>query len=492
MVALRLVSIREGALRPPGADSPGRAIYCRPPAAWPVARDEPRYTPFMASPQTTPPSDGAQAETLLLATVDRLRNEVDGLRHAMRSRAVIEQAKGMFMERYGCTDDEAFTRLSRFSQQTNLKLADVAFALVSSGRPEGPEHPEPADSEATAPSPRQIRAAARRRKDHRLGHRATGDPLLADRVRDRGRWVRLRSELLSAGSGHEVVDAVRGAIDIWPPSTVVLAAVDMSGALVLLGHHGVPAAVAVRWHRLPLDLPLPVCEVARTGQGAWWDGSTPHRPEGLGFGIPDAWALATVLALRRHDRVVGVLALTWPHDGPRPLPGDPALTRLLGDVAEAVQRLATPVLPIRGNRSGTTASRQASDPNAPDPAFALLDVLYDAVLLCGPVTASDRTVTDLRIRHANPAAVRRIGRQLSDLVGRDLLELFPDAAVNGLLAMCLHVWETGELAELHRLPRRQGEPSGPWGEARVSRYRDGVLITWTGREAPESSGGATS
>lgn len=445
----------------------------------------------MAGPPTSPPSDGAQAESLLLATVDRLRNEVDGLRQAMRSRAVIEQAKGMFMERYGCTADEAFTRLSRFSQQTNLKLADVAFALVSSGHPEVPAAGASEPVAPSAPSPKQVRAAARRRKDHRLAQRVTQDPVLVDRVRDRGRWVRLRSELLSARTGQDVVDAVRSALDAWPPSVVLLASVDVSGALVLLGHHGVPSAVAVRWHRLPLDLPLPVCDVARTGQGSWWDGSTPNRPESLGFGIPDAWGLAAVLALSRRQRVAGVMALTWPMDGPHPLPGEPAITRLLGDVSDAVQRLATPLLPPRGNRSAATVSL-ADRAYAPDPATALLDILFDAVLLCGPVTASDRTVADLRIRHANPAAVHQIGRQPSELVGRDLLELFPDAAVNGLLAMCLKVWETGELAEVQRLPRRDGEPTGPSGEARVSRYRDGVLITWTGQDAPEPPGGGIS
>ncbi|BEL02114.1 GAF and ANTAR domain-containing protein [Actinoplanes sichuanensis] len=49
---------------------------------------------------------------------------------AMESRAVIEQAKGIIMGERRCTADEAFTILTRVSQDTNRKLRDVAAALV--------------------------------------------------------------------------------------------------------------------------------------------------------------------------------------------------------------------------------------------------------------------------------------------------------------------------------------------------------------------------
>ncbi len=51
---------------------------------------------------------------------------------AMASRSVIEQAKGVFMARFGDTDDEAFARLTRQSQDSNTKLRDVAKAVVAS------------------------------------------------------------------------------------------------------------------------------------------------------------------------------------------------------------------------------------------------------------------------------------------------------------------------------------------------------------------------
>jgi GAF domain-containing protein len=65
------------------------------------------------------------------------------LRAAMRSRAVIEQAKGILMGARRCTAEEAFNVLVSLSQRSNRKLRDVAQALVdeavaqpSSGRPD--------------------------------------------------------------------------------------------------------------------------------------------------------------------------------------------------------------------------------------------------------------------------------------------------------------------------------------------------------------------
>jgi len=52
------------------------------------------------------------------------------LRHAVASREIIGEAKGIIMERQGCTRDEAFDVLRRASQRENRKLRDVAEELV--------------------------------------------------------------------------------------------------------------------------------------------------------------------------------------------------------------------------------------------------------------------------------------------------------------------------------------------------------------------------
>jgi GAF domain-containing protein len=55
------------------------------------------------------------------------------MRQAMVSRAVIEQAKGILMERHKITSDQAFTLLTHASQQSNVKLRAVAEELVTTG-----------------------------------------------------------------------------------------------------------------------------------------------------------------------------------------------------------------------------------------------------------------------------------------------------------------------------------------------------------------------
>jgi GAF domain-containing protein len=50
---------------------------------------------------------------------------------AMRSRAVIEQAKGIIMVDEKIDAEEAFERLSQLSQKANMKLRDLAIRLVA-------------------------------------------------------------------------------------------------------------------------------------------------------------------------------------------------------------------------------------------------------------------------------------------------------------------------------------------------------------------------
>ena len=80
----------------------------------------------------------------------RTEEDLAHMRKAMMSRAVIEQAKGILIERHKVTDDQAFTILAHASQQTNVKLRDVAADLVRTGalavevnqeRPTGPDQP---------------------------------------------------------------------------------------------------------------------------------------------------------------------------------------------------------------------------------------------------------------------------------------------------------------------------------------------------------------
>ncbi len=70
----------------------------------------------------------AHAEIALSSAQDQQE-----LLKAVTSRDVIGQAKGILMERYKLTADQAFNALARVSQQTNRKLVDIARELTETG-----------------------------------------------------------------------------------------------------------------------------------------------------------------------------------------------------------------------------------------------------------------------------------------------------------------------------------------------------------------------
>lgn len=78
----------------------------------------------------------ASYAAVALANMDALENARDlaeNLQAAMRFRSVIEQAKGILMERHKLTADQAFRLLAETSMHTNRKVRDVAENLVLTG-----------------------------------------------------------------------------------------------------------------------------------------------------------------------------------------------------------------------------------------------------------------------------------------------------------------------------------------------------------------------
>lgn len=60
------------------------------------------------------------------------QEEVDGLHTAMKTRADIQQAKGIIMALRGMNADDAFAVLSEQSQNRNIKVSEIAAAIVDS------------------------------------------------------------------------------------------------------------------------------------------------------------------------------------------------------------------------------------------------------------------------------------------------------------------------------------------------------------------------
>jgi len=84
-------------------------------------------------------ASGALSLMLRLASYSEL---TDQLRSSLTSRAVIYQALGVIMAQERCTQAKAFEILRTASQHSNVKLRDIASAIVTSVSGEPPEpHP---------------------------------------------------------------------------------------------------------------------------------------------------------------------------------------------------------------------------------------------------------------------------------------------------------------------------------------------------------------
>jgi hypothetical protein len=75
--------------------------------------------------------------------------------HMLQSRAVIEQAKGAIVAAASCSPERAWHRLREASQAHNVKLRDIAIALVELLSETAAEHPEGLPRPAVDPAARE-------------------------------------------------------------------------------------------------------------------------------------------------------------------------------------------------------------------------------------------------------------------------------------------------------------------------------------------------
>jgi hypothetical protein len=92
------------------------------------------------------------------ARTRELETEVEQLRAAMASRAVIEQAKGILRLLTSCRDQAAFDLLGHISSHTHRKVRDVARAITESaaGGARLPEEIRTILRDACPPAPHPI------------------------------------------------------------------------------------------------------------------------------------------------------------------------------------------------------------------------------------------------------------------------------------------------------------------------------------------------
>src|SRR4051794_4686717 len=204
----------------------------------------------------------------LAALVAKLRAELSGVRTAMRNRAVIEQAKGVLVERLRVTPDQAFDQLVRLSQRANIKLIEVAAAIVGSTAP---------DPRAAAAVARELGPAGGATRPAGAGPAAaSGQPRPGDPRGGRARPVSrppahealqsqhhlISSRIAAAGSYDAIADGIATSASAWPePSSVVITLLEADGALRLAGAWGLGPVERSEWSRVPPQVDVPIATV---------------------------------------------------------------------------------------------------------------------------------------------------------------------------------------------------------------------------------------
>ena len=424
------------------------------------------------------------------ARVKRLEEEVAGLRRAMHTRGLIEQAKGMLAERLGCDPESAFRILSTRSQETNTPLVRVAADLVAAlptelpvGATEKPaerasenpsaspvEHPsEPASGSGPpsgraevagrsvapsiglagpqqAPELRTITGLDRRSKAPALS-------MTANRT--------LRLAIAAMDAAADVTELTRAIATVGlkdhPGAAVALFATEPDGALRLLAYHGWPARAASDWRRVPSSVNTAVAHAVRTAAPVVIDGITEHDFVLIGPGVA-----RMTFPLAVGDRVVGALVFAW--STPRRF-GE-ASRLYLAHLATAAGRVV--------NGLWSTLVVDAAITTDLDWVRAVLDGVHGSAYLLNPVREPDGSVVDFRIEAVSGA----VGEWV---IGRRLLDVNPLLADNGVFAAYVDVLARGETWQRPAATERtiiNGRKRRMVVTRRASRVGGAVLGSW--------------
>ncbi|MFB6395531.1 ANTAR domain-containing protein [Polymorphospora lycopeni] len=394
----------------------------------------------------------------LAAVVEQLRAERDGLRTAMRGRAIIEQAKGVLMARERITAEEAFDRLRRVSQRTNVRLVEVAARTVArvappptvgrlraaAARPSVPAE----DDGTTAP-------ATPDRDDGRAG---------TDRLVAHSRHLLMVTRVDAAEAYDDLVEALAETGPDWPgPGSVVLALTEPDGALRVVAARGIPAELASQWARIPPQIDTPLTDAARDRSPVLLpDRDAVRRTYPRLLELNARLAACAALPLTHRGRLLGVVGLTWR------VPVDLDHTRQTYLMA-AADVVARGVVRLTGGAGAAP----------PDWIRAVLDasVVPAAALRARRAGAEP---ADFEFAQFNDLAARCADRHGVRLAGTTLLTALPGVGPGELFPFCRDVLTDGlprSLAGVRPPTAQEGQPGGGY-EVRAARLGDLVLMSW--------------
>lgn len=392
---------------------------------------------------------GAVAESAALARiVSRQRAELDRLRESAATSAVVERAKGALMATTGCSPDAAHEALAQRAEAGNRTLLEECWLTLGALTPTPPAATAPA---AQPPAPQA----------------PSGSPAPSGTAEV---LSRLGKALLHVGSPQELAEALHE--HLAPRADAVLLYRRLpSGGLELVGHAGLDAALAARWHQVPPLKGFAPLEVLKAGEPLWLEHFAEDRQayqlidEPPGHWLSRAWVPVTA------DTVLGVLR--------RPAAAFGQADR---ELLQSVARLGAGRLGALGAPTAPAASGLAT---AVQP---VLDALPGATVLLAPLRTAAGDVEDYRIEAATPGAVDILGRTGRELIGSHILESYPSVAGESLWQGYLKALAGGEPYEGEPFVYEEvvaGVTVTAAYSVRAARLGDGLLVTWLRHDTEE-------
>ena len=309
--------------------------------------------------------------------VQRLEAEVTGLRHSLRTRGLIEQAKGILAERHGIDLEEAFRRLVHTSQQTNVRVVDVAADVVTAPRP-GDEPPE------------------RRRS-----------------------IARVRTAMSTAEDPADLVTALYEEVAALGARAVAVHRARSEGGLQLLAAHGWPAQLVADWRSVPSALRTPGAEALRRGETLW-------LPDpGVGpltlIGSGEHRTVLPVIVEPGDARPTVAVEVVWS----RPVDRDDGALGHLHALAEAVAAWL---------RTAEHPGDPESGPDSLSLVAAAADAMPTPAVVLSPIDGGADLIVDYLVEHVNARGAGSWPGGGRSPVGRRLLDLEPALAAGVAMA----------------------------------------------------------
>ncbi|PAZ10274.1 protein phosphatase [Streptomyces sp. SA15] len=404
----------------------------------------------------------------LAKVVARQRAEMDRMRDQAAMSAVVERAKGALMALTGCSPDAAGEELLQRAKAGNRTVLEECWITLGGLVPplhhtSRPSHEEPDPVPAGTGDPPS---------DHHpmSGLPAAGDTSEADDAAGSAHASatlgRLGEALVRVGTPQ---DLARCLLEHLAPEVaadaVMLFRCLPAGGLELVGHAGIDDTLAVQWRQVPPLSGIAALEALRAREPRWLEDLAADRERYLLIGDPPerwrsrAW-LPVPAAGDTADVCIGVLRA---HGGPF----TPAARHLL----RAVARLC----------AGRLRAFGTGQEHAAGAVQAVFDALPGAAVLLTPLHAPTGEVEDYRVDAATAQAVDGVGRTGRELVGRRILECFPEMAGEELWQGCLHTLATGEPYEGRSFVHQEvvaGTAEPPTYAVRASRLGGGLIVTW--------------